>query len=276
MYQYQTSVSEAIDKARWPLKWFPTILLFASIVVGMISSNITKTPSALLLTPLGIIVAIILWYIHSVKWRLWAIDNVKDIHRLYQVAQREQMLTNPFGWWNRASLKWSAQGRVLLELEEERLRAPRILEQVSNTPETIEFKYSRSTIYIGIPFTLFMVGFLVFVPVKAGLLVAFFVLAGAAFMIYQMVSLWQRIQKHPFMIRLDPNGLTIESNSIIPWATITDCHIEIRGTGKHSRHYFTVYTIDNYFEIEVNEMAGSSSNLDDAANAFLSWSRQKK
>jgi hypothetical protein len=143
-------------------------------------------------------------------------------------------------------------------------------------PETVEFKYSKSTIYIGIPFTLFMVGCLVFVPVKAGLFVAFFVLAGAAFMIYQMVSLWQRIQKHPFMIRLDPNGLTIESNPIIPWTNITDCHIAIHGTGKHSKHYLTVYTIDNYFEIEVNEMAGSSSNLDDAANAFLSWSRQQR
>lgn len=276
MINYQATVKEAMERGKWPVKYMPLILFMGGIFGGIFGFIATDNPVCFYILGAGILGSILLGLRNSVEWKHWALDNVRDIHRLYQVAEREQYITDPDGWWNRTLLGMTAKGREVRQMEIRRLiDEPRLYESATGRPQDIEFGYSNSTFYVGIPIVLLIVvGLLTnFVQFNSfGIIIA---VIGAGVMLYSMFNLWQKMSANSFMIRLDSNGITIEDNPLIMWSDVINSYTERRGSGRHSRFYFIVVKQDGEMEeIDIGEMQGSPSSLDDAAAEFLAWSKQ--
>ncbi|MCH4552305.1 hypothetical protein [Aestuariibaculum lutulentum] len=127
-------VSDALRKGKRVLirPIYMLFLVFFFLVPGILMYVFRENKNSLVLIlgsifsfVLGIILPFLWWGINVVKYKIWAANNVKDIHRFYEEAQVKNLIDERL-FFKRIEIKTSRQEKDLLRFYE-RLGSERIL-----------------------------------------------------------------------------------------------------------------------------------------------------
>lgn len=284
---YFTTVHEAIQKGKMNLQTIPYGIMLAGggasallffqkfwfpLSSGQPPVDFNQTIFKFMgLSLLGVVAGFAWRNFHSAAWKIWAFENVQDIHRLQQLAEQKNMINKRGSFFNNFEFATADQRARLAELET-RLDEPRKMEAPTNllAAESREFKYSMKMLafqVLGIvPFFFIMrsmTGKFEFFPF--GLFLIIFV--GA------MAFRWLPRIGQLAPLRLDADGFYLKKEPLVPWGEVENITLETRRRGKHSFTVlvFSLKNVEKPLEIDLSDIEGDNDGIEAAANEF--WAR---
>lgn len=290
MNYYTVFTQEALQAGRMNLKYIPLGILYLgglSVPFFMFKGYFSQEPGwdafalfdnplLLIVFPLAGLVLSFVWRsFHSAAWKIWALENVQDIHRLYKLAKGEGMIFERDSWMNKLEYRSYDQKYRLEELEK-RLDANRQMEIAGtiNTAGEQAIPYSTTIPFIQ---AFAILGFLtaIFVanPGKGSIPIPFYIipLIMVGFILFRW---WPRAYK-PAPLRFNNKELMVTDHPPVAWTSITDLRIENRQQGKSRTSYLVVETIGSgTLELNIGELKGSANAIEDTLYQY--WALAKK
>ncbi len=282
---YFVSVSEAIRAGRLNLRTIPSIVAFGGLAFyfllffdafGVRIVTRQFNPALLFLIPVSSLIFAFIWRsFHTAAWKIWALENVQDVHRLYQVALSQGMINKPDSWLIKLEYKTADQRQRLANLET-RLDQPRQMEEPSSTlgiGEPREFPYSLNRALLEVIMCLpvfviiyFVTGKFEFFPFGLILIVLI------GFMLFRWLP---RIGK-PAPIRFDAATLRIKDNPPLAWRDITNIYVEKKSDGERSETVLVVETNTTpaRLDLQLSELVGRSDEIEQTLYNY--WVQGKK
>lgn len=291
MNYYNVSTKEALEAGKMNLKYIPFALMFSggiAVLVLMFSGFIFEKPLFSSTTmhidqpwiffslPLAGLAASFAWRsFHSAAWKIWVLENVQDIHRVYQLAVSEGMIYKRGSWMNNLEYRTYDQ-KIRLEELEQRLDGVRQMEVAGSMGLAGEQSIPYSpTIPIMQGFSIlgFLVAIFVMNSGKSEIPAPFFmvpvIIAG-----FILIRWLPRFSK-PAPLRFNNKELTVTDHPPVAWTNITDIRMESRQHGKSRTTYLVVETTGSgTLELNVGELKGSTAEIEDTLYQY--WALAKK
>ena len=133
----------------------PTIVLFLGMIVFTIYIGFTIDDIAILwiIMPISIVCIIALpwlfWSLLITHWKLWAFENVRNVHFLYKTAVKEGILHGKNSFWDNTAISIKHQ-KEKWEILQNKFKIKDELNEDFNTPESIilTYKANNKTVFI--------------------------------------------------------------------------------------------------------------------------------
>jgi len=234
-----------VDKALYKghkMVTYPVMLIMFGVIGLTFLFGFQKHPPVWI-WPVGLSSSLILswlfWSVSVPKWKVWAFDNVRNVHELEKRAIQEKLIWNSNSIFNETEIwkkedkqKWELlQGKFLKKDEivfESDLKVP---------PETI-ICYSKSKNFIEMIVMLgcMSLGVYLIIQDNSYIVGIIFSLIGGyfAFKEYREAT-----NKSP-QITLNDKGIETINTKFYNWNEIFNENVEILGSGKHI-HYYLIY-----------------------------------
>jgi hypothetical protein len=157
---YETvTVDEAIAKAQRTIN-LPVILF----IIGGIGGTVYVASQKILpywVIPIGIVLAIglgwLYWSFMIPKWKVWAFENVRNVHELQKRAVREKLIWAEGSFWNKTEI-WSAIDREKWESLQSKFNQDDLFTDDVTVPSETVIRYSRSKNFFEMAVMLGIVG----------------------------------------------------------------------------------------------------------------------
>lgn len=278
---YETvSVEEAITRGRRKLAYGTALIIFGGIIVSYALPYIFKIPfyfigvGWLVSYALGIIFA----FASIPKWRIWALENVRNVHELYDRTRLEMLIPKENSWLNRLQIISKADKERLMALNQKFLQPDIFIDDPLLPAELIIYRSSKSLIEAGILLLIF--GLSVCTVFFLGLDESNFsgylgslLLAASCFLLYKGIS-----RKRNKIVRLTISDIGIQDveSSLIPWETIGNAGIRIVRGGKSRKVYFDYAVGKSTHAVDLETLSIKWRDLDHAIRIYRGRYEQKK
>gem|GEM_PF-349155 len=245
------TVEEAISRGHWMITYPLYIIMFGTLVIGgpLVFLNIL-TPSVFLICfALSFGLAVLWWKIMFNKWRIWAFDNVRNVHELKKRAIREKLFSAKSSIFE--TLLSSKVDKEKWSLLQDKFKQQDLFQDDLTIPsETIIYE-GKINYLLPFMFGFFMLGlglfvFAISVAITTFNLDVFFVIfVGLIFIIIGALGGYSSIKstkeasnKVPLFI-LNDKGIITTSTDFYEWSQIQNEEIigEEQGSGKNAKTY---------------------------------------
>jgi hypothetical protein len=241
MYE-TTTVDEAIKKGHRTINYPSFIILVCMTILGFYFGTTKKLPmwSIPIGFILGIILAWIYWSFMVTKWKLWAFENVRNVHELKKRAIQENLI------WKDDSIFRKTEIATPSEKEKWRLLSSKFnKEDIFQDDLTIE---SETIIYVSKKNLIFNAAILVFCAF-IGIYLVFadkLILGGIMTIvsIFMAYSDFKKARNVEPQIILNSKGIKTVNSAFQEWDNISEEEVIISGYGKNIHHYL-VYNYPN-------------------------------
>lgn len=262
------TVSEALSKGRKTLVYFPMVLIFGFIGIAFYvgSLDLVEGYVIALIVLLGIILACLSWSINVNKWKIWAYENVRNVHELKRKAIEEKLIWNDGSWFEKTEFKSYEQKQKLNHLEKKFLEKDVYVDDITIPKETQIF-YSKGMILFGLVFGLFFIGVTVYFYFRNDNKDLFFLLPGGLGIYFIYTSIVKIIKKEP-QISINSEGIKLYKKDLMSWDNITNDFVIKRKSGKQIKCYLAFdFKIDR-LEVELNELGIDNDKLENLLRVY--------
>lgn len=239
MKKNTVTVKQAIRKGKLDLIFFPILIIFGTPVIGVFLILFYELPPwvTLVFFVLGFFLGSLYWSYNVVKWKIWAYDNVRNVHELKHKAIQYNLIHTDNSWLNKTEIMNNHQREKLQQLEKKFL-VEDVYEDDPSVPSEIKVSYSKWEALIN--FVVF--GFLVlfgFIVINTES--AFFgwgtIIIGTYYLFKNIRKLFRRTP----LFTIGNKGITTSEFGSITWELIPYCYVEVRGIGKGAEKYFVFF-----------------------------------
>lgn len=245
MYEIVT-VDKALRKGRWTITYPKIAIFIGSIILTIYLFDRLELSKSYVL--LGILLSFVLsrlyWSLTITKWRLWAFDNVRNVHELEKRAIKEQLIHSGGSWFEKTEIK-SAADSTKWELLCKKFDASDIFTDDFSVPNETMIYYSKSKSIFEM--LVFFGGFCgciyLLIATKEEVLGVCLGLLALGLM-YQDYRIFEN--RNPQII-LNAKGIQTAKTDFYEWKEIFDEDVITENSGKYIRHYF-VYKNPTGFE----------------------------
>lgn len=255
------TVEEALSIGRWKLKHLPMIVTFSFIIVGSILfyANIFDGWVIALGFLLGFLSGWLVWSYYVNEWKIWALENVRNVHTLQRKAVEEKLIWEKGSWLEKTEFKNYNQKQKLEQLEIKFLEKDIFKDDISFPKETIIFYSKTSIIFSLITFiALSAVGiFLVYIKQYFGLLLI-------AFGIYLIYDSLKKLLDNKPQIVINAEGIQLKDDELVSWKDIHDDRAFRDLNRKNAKDYLAF----NDEMIEINELTIRLEELENLLNVY--------
>lgn len=255
------TVEQALSKGRWKLKYLPMITIFGCIGGGFYLSDQEVFGGWII--PLGFVLGFslgwIVWSYFVMEWKIWAYENVRNVHELQRKAVEEKLIWDSGSWFEKTEFKNYQQRQKLKQLEKKFLEKDIYKDDISVPKETIIY-YSRITIV-----------FTLVVGIGIGLLGSYLlsgkeyfgiILFGIGlYMIYVQIN---KLRDKGPQIVINDKGIKLKNENLISWSSIHDDRVYSERKGKSTTNYLAF----NDEEIEIDDLAIKFEELEKLLHVY--------
>jgi hypothetical protein len=222
---------------------------------------------------LSFISAWLYWSVAITKWRLWAFDNVRNVHELKKRAIKEKLIWPDGSFWGKTEIWSGTQKRQWLGLQG-KFELDDVFHDDYTVAAETPIHYSKINAGGSALFGLAMLGGGVYFYLeddKQNLFIGILAVAGVA-MLYMGIK--HLINRGPQLI-LSNDGITIADGSFYNWSDITGEETELVKHGKSSTTYFRFSYRRVVQSVEINELDISQANFDKLLRVYRGRSNKK-
>lgn len=266
MYETVT-VDQAIAKAQRTIN-LPAILLMAGgCVVSAYLATHDIIPLWVAFTggALAVGIAWLYWSIRITKWRVWAFENVRNVHELKKRAVREKLIYAEGSFWNRTEI-WSATDREKWQsLQAKFNREDVFIDDLTVPGETIIY-YSKGKTYteMGVILLIMAVGIFLIVATKRYIIGAI----GVLFCGYWAYRQYRKVTDTKPQIILSDKGIQTASTPFYEWSVIFNEDAIARSVGKTTIYYLVYDCPAGHVKLEIDELATDQKKLYNLLNIY--------
>jgi hypothetical protein len=200
----------------------------------------------------------IYWCLANTKWRIWAFENVRNVHELKRKAIEANLFFTTYSFF--FNLLWvrPSDQKKIEKLQDKFEQADEFIDQKNIPSETIIYKSKIRTtfVFIALLFGVFLGIILCFTahPFIGILLASFSGFFG--------IAKYKEIKESRPQIIINERGIETKAKKFRNWASIDHEKVTCEGTGNHFR-YFLEYSFPGGSEkFNINHLSVEPSHLD--------------
>lgn len=268
------SVDEALRRGKRTVT-YPSLLIMISLIVLSIAA--TALLKCGWLIGGGIVISFILawlyWGFAITRWRLWAFDNVRNVHELKKRAIKAQLIWKDGSIFEKTEIR-SAADKDKWALLQDKFKLADIFHDDLTVPAETLIHYSKVTamveMLIGVP--LFGGGVYFVVQPKQFLVAAIMLIAGIVIFVLGCRHYINRAAQ----ITLSNEGVATIKASFFNWDNVTDEDTKVEQHGKSSTTYFIYRCPEGQIKVNISELAVSRGNLEKLLRIYRGRWEQKR
>jgi hypothetical protein len=254
------SADDAIRKGKKMLVYPTMLIVFLNLIMAFIfASNEFPKWVFIFFFVAAPILGWLYWSFYAPKWRIWAFENVRNVHELKRKAVRHKLLHNDADF-SRKTMFVSADQKLQLEkIEKKFLIKDAYNEDLSVTIETQIF-FAQHAIAGAYFFSSAVVILGIYVSVSTDSLRPLWLfLPIGGFLLYKAHKRYGA--KTPQLV-INAIGIRVADETLIEWANIAATAIDTRREGKHDNHYLVISYYNRYEEVCINDLDISLHDLE--------------
>lgn len=230
------SVDQAISKGQRMVNYPALGIMFGTIGLSMLLV-ILKLASDWVI-PLCILFAFVFallwWSIMITKWRIWAFENVRNVHELKKRAIQEKLIWPDGSFFEKTEIRTAADKEKLNALAY-KFNQEDVFEDDYNTANESVIYYSKAKNYIELALMLFCFGFGIYLLVTSDdyIIGSLLTIVGA----YLSFREFKQATNTEPQIILNENGIQTINTEFYSWKEIENEEVVAEGSGKHTNYY---------------------------------------
>jgi len=254
----ETTIEKAIIKGKLMLIFLPAFIFLGTM--GLLCFLGQYNDFGGYIYPFSIILGFLLcwltWSFMITKWRIWAFENVRNVHELKRKAIQHKLIWKEKSFFEKTEIRTLKDREILKRLEKKFLVKDVYRDDISVAKETRIF-YSKTQTYAGLIVSgaLIFLGIYLLINEKLMGLVSFPL---AVFLIYKES---QKLKDKSEQIIINSKGIQIR-NIFYPWKNIYNENVIVEIRGKHVEHYLAFETDFERPAISINMLGVSLKKLE--------------
>ena len=233
------SVDEALKKGHKMVITPSLIIIFLTLLLSLFLGVERIIPFYFI--PIGFLLSFILawlyWSVMITKWRLWAFDNVRNVHELKKRAILEKLIWKDGSVFEKMEIRNTAEKEKWQSLQEKFKQEDIFDNDLTISNETIIY-YSKGKVFIGIIASLLFLGAGIYLLIytKSYIMGPVFILIG----LYSTYKEFKESTNTKPQIILNEQGIETSSTPFYKWADITNEEaISVYASKNHTNYYLT-------------------------------------
>ena len=209
---------------------------------------------------LGFVLAWLVWSIMITKWRIWAFENVRNVHELKQKAIEQNLIWPDGNLFEKTEIRTKSDKLKLQQLQEKFLLEDEYKEDLG-LPAKTEIFYSKTDLYFEAGAMLLVLGGGIYLLLPDGeekktKIIVFSIIA-ILIAVIDLIKLWSKIRNPKPQIVIDNQGISTPATGFIEWQHIFN--EKVQGTGAFgSENSLTFY----YHNEEADDLLYKKIDID--------------
>lgn len=193
------------------------------------------------------------------KWRLWAFDNVRNVHELKRRAISEGLIGEDGSIYEKLEIRSKEDKKKWSDILERFKNKDVFIDDFSIANETIIY-YSKNQIYFYIAFGLIAIAtgmylYLIKNDLKKGI-----VLLGVG--LFMAIKNYLKLIKRSPQITISNHGLSTKSTEFNKWDEIHDAKLVIEYKGKEMKHFLMYNHPKGSEKLSIKELGISFTEME--------------
>ncbi|MGC4041640.1 MAG: hypothetical protein QM710_12860 [Flavobacterium sp.] len=262
------TVDQAISKGKKTII-FPGLLLFFGSIIGSV-----VLVAQLDLTPwyiaggfvFGLVAMYFYWNTQITKWRIWAFENVRNVHELKRKAIESKLIGEDNSRSERNEIRSREQKQKLKQLEKKFLEKD-VYRDDFDVPKEMIIYFSQPKTLLMLMLGLIILGVVIYPFVTGGekgylLLIPF---AFGSFMVFSAIK--DLVAKEPQLI-LNASGVKFYRKDLMEWKDIANDIVEPRKEADYIRHYLVLDYKDRSVEMSVQGLGVKHNKIENLLRVY--------
>jgi hypothetical protein len=266
----QITVDKAIKRGHLIVNVPVFIAIFGCPALAIYLSNQNLIPSwgigvAFLL---GFVLAWLIWSFMITKWRIWAFENVRNVHELKKKAIQEKLIWNDGNVFEKTEIRNSEDQCKLKKLEKKFEIEDEYKEDYSLPPK-MEIHYSKTHNYIelGISILIIGVGISLFKVGETYQYILGAIMVGIG--LYSAIKEFRKALDTKPKIIIDSKGIQTKNMEFKNWSSIKREEVIQEGYGKSAKSYLSYFfDEDNFEKIEIDSLNVTHRELENIIRTY--------
>ncbi len=261
------SVDEAIQKGH-KVVTYPSLLIIAGILILSFSLAIMEVFPVWTIA-IGFILASVLpwlyWGLKITKWRLWAFDNVRNVHELQRKAIEENLIWEEGHIIEVLEIKNDNDKLKWKELQEKFYETDIFNDDYTLPTQTFIFTSKRRNFILLLCIVIsFLIGIFNLFNIES------FKVGGASLLLFCFFCFlnFKKTKKKEPQIILDENGIQTLTSKLYKWSEIKDEVIVNEGTYRLPKNYLTYRHPDGIEKLQIDDLAIEKKNLENLIRIY--------
>ena len=253
------SVKQAILRGKLTVI-FPAvaIVLTGLVFTAAITIKFHDTPWAFLIGMVGgFVLGWLYWSFAITYWRIWAFDNVRNVHELKRNAIRAKIIWKEGSFAEKTEIRTAEQREKLRKIER-KFSHEDVFHDDLAVPKETHIGYSKLGIAMGLvflPLVALGTGFYIYIREDQ----YYFLLFAAAFSIYLIYQSAKKFRTKGAVIMLNDAGIQLQDTPFLSWAEITKAEVVFEQHGKYQQHFLVVESNIHHAKLDI---AGLETNFE--------------
>lgn len=217
---------------------------------------------------IGFVLAWLIWSFMITKWRIWAFENVRNVHELKKRAIQEKLIWNDGNIFEKTEIRNNEDKRKLKKIEKKFEKEDEYREDYSLPPK-MEIYYSKVYNYfeLGVSILIIGVGIYFFTKVENKQYILGLIMAGIG--LYSTIKELRKALDRKPKIVIDSNGIQTKNVEFKNWSKIENEEVVKEGYGKSAKSYLTYcYDDDEFEKIEIDSLNITHRELENIIRTY--------
>jgi len=270
------TVDEALSKGRKMVIYPITAIILGAFGFGtylFVQFNMSSMPMYIGVA-LGVALGWLYWSFVITKWRIWAFDNVRNVHELKKKAIRAGLIWPDNSFFERSEIRTSSEKEKWLSLQK-KFNQPDVFLDDYSIPVQTEIHYSKKKGIIDLVWIIPIFGFGVYYLISNGItsLIGYLILAMPLLYLYLDYKI---ISNRKSQIILNNEGMGTVNVPLYKWTEIHDekTLTEFAG-GKYSRSYLVYIYPNGNEKLQIDNFDIQPKELEHLMDIYRGRSEQK-
>lgn len=261
------TVDEAIKRGRRMVNLPVLVIMIGGIcfVVFLYSNHYIPGVLCAVGSLLAFVSAWLYWSFMITKWRLWAFENVRNVHELQRKAIEAQLIWPEGNFLGKTEIRSAAQRQKLNDLSD-KFVVKDVFQEDHSLPDETAIFYSRGKLVLNMVLAVFIIGVAVFMYISKSYVVAAIFAGLSLYLLFSEIT--KAKDKSPQLI-ISSKGIETKKNGFVAWADISNEQVISRRSGKTTITYLEFD--DNYgstVQTKIDELDVTKKALDDMLHTY--------
>jgi len=211
------------------------------------------------------------WSIMITKWRLWAFENVRNVHELKKRAIQEKLIWPDDVIFNKTEIS-NATEKEKWNVLKQKFQYEDIFQDDLSVPDETNIYFSKRKSFLHLLIMLIVVGCCIFLINSSNHIAGYLIVVlGVYFAFKEFMKI---INKLP-QITINSDGIRTISTDFYNWNEIKNEEVIDESSGKHIRHYLIYEHPNGREQLLINDYAIDKSSLNKLLILYRGRNNQK-